>query len=85
MTSHFLAVLCCYVRQEIRVMEGIFKHCFLTIPFQHIRLFLWWDDEPLSSSVMPLCTSRDSSGGKYFQTLFLNYTLSTYSPIFMVG
>ena len=25
---------------------------FQTIPFQHIRLFLWWDDEPLSSSVM---------------------------------
>ena len=64
------------------MVESIFKHRFLTIPFQHIRLFLWWDDEPLSSSAMLLCrpTSRDSSGGKYFQTLFFNYTLSTYSP-----
>ena len=38
--------------QEIRVAESIFKHCLITLPFQHIRLFLWWDDEPLSSSVM---------------------------------
>ena len=38
--------------QKIRVVESILKHCFLTIPFQHIRLFLWWDDKPLSSSVM---------------------------------
>ena len=51
---------CCYLiinmspinskkSQEIRVAEIIFKHCLLTIPFQHIRLFLWWVDEPLSS------------------------------------
>ena len=26
--------------QEIRVAESIFQHCLLTIPFQHIRLFL---------------------------------------------
>ena len=35
--------------QEIRVAESIFKHCLLTIPFQHIRLLLWWDDGPLPS------------------------------------
>ena len=37
---------------QIRVAESIFKHYLLTIPIRHIRLFIWWDDEPLFSSVM---------------------------------
>ena len=40
--------------QEIVEVKSILKHCFSTVPSQHIRLVLWWDDDPLSSSVFLL-------------------------------
>ena len=43
--------------------------------------FILINMSPINSKTV----SRDSTGGKYFQTLFLNYTRSTYSVIFMVG